>query len=247
MLRFYTSNIDPYDYKALQTIFDRMRTYWLTTKVLEDASLEFYTRENIKYPLAIFEFSCKYKNLHYENCKLNAILFGLLGVEIVDFIYSEKDFYARFDLKLTESFFKRETREFKKDLKEREKIVNTNLAFLINYNRIINDKDYYLWMKMAEDNDVRITFINETARRRWIEQIEKDLSRFGTKDEFLINVLKFFERIHWIKMINEIDLQFQIIISDIQNKSEREFLLKYLSDHANISEDNGRYYLNRFD
>jgi len=30
------------------------------------------------------------------------------------------------------------------------------LSYLIDYNRIVNDENQYLWMKCAEDNDVII-------------------------------------------------------------------------------------------
>ena len=70
-------------------------------------------------------------------------------------------------------------------------MINHNIEYLINYSRIVEDKDYYLWMKLAKDNDVIINFKNEEAREKWIETIENDLRKFGTKEEILL------KQLHW--------------------------------------------------
>ena len=240
MRKYYMQGVDPHNLEAFKMSLERMKTSWFSDKLLSDVNIEFYTKKESKYPSAIFEYSAKkgYKNLHFENCKFNAAAIGLLGAKVTDFIYSDKDIYARYDLTLTDLFFKKDLA-----LKERRKLINHNMRFLINYHRIINDKSYYLWMKMAQDNDVTVNFINKKAREKWIENIEKDLREFGTSETFLLNLLKFFEHLHWIRIENEADLIFQIRLSKEENKEDYDFILDHLSKHASITQDNGRFYL----
>ncbi len=238
--KYYTQNMDPHHLEALKLSLERLKTVWFSNKMLKDAHLEFYTKKDIKYPSIIFEYSAKkgYRNLHFENCKFNAAIIALMGAEIIDFIYSDKDIYARYDLTPTDLFYKKELA-----LKERKKLVDSNLRFMINFNRIINDETYYLWSKMAEDNDAIIHFINNKARERWVDIIENDLKEFGEDGTFLLSLLKYFEHLHWIRIENETDLIFQIRLSKEKNKEDYDFLLNHLSKYANITQENGRFYL----
>lgn len=240
MRKYYTQGVDPHNLEAFKLSLERIKTSWFSDKLLKDAHIEFYTKKDSKYPSVIFEYSAEksYKNIHFENCKFNAAALGLLGAKITDFIYSDKDIYARYDLTLTDLFFNKDLA-----LKERKKLINYNMRFLINYNRIINDKNYYLWMKMAEDNDVIVNFINSRTRERWIENIEKDLREFGTSEVFLLSLLKYFEHLHWIRIVNETDLIFQIRLSKEENKEDYDFILGHLSKYATVTQDNGRFYL----
>ena len=166
---------------------------------------------------------------------------GILGFKITDFTYSEKDLYYRVDVETTNLFFRDDSAR-----KERVKLLKYNLEFIINYNRILNDKDYYLWMKMAQDKDIIINFKNEKAMEKWISIIEKDLKKYGTRENFLITLLKFLEKMHWIRIINEQDLEFQFEISDDDFNKEKEFVLNTLKRHCReIVEEKGIYYLER--
>ena len=238
--KYYMEGVDPHTLEALKLSLERVKTAWYSDKLLKDAKLEFYSKKDSKYPSVIFELSVNkgYRNLHFENLKFNAAGLGMFGAKITDFIYSDKDNYARYDLTLTDLFFEKNLA-----LKERQKLIKHNVRFIINYNRIVKDKDYYLWMKLAEDSDIIIDFLNNKTREKWIEIIEKDLREFGTGDDFLLNTLKFFERLHWIRIENETDLIFQIRLSKEENIENYDFLLEYLSKYANIIKDNGRIYL----
>ena len=240
MRKYYMDGVDPHNLEAFKLSLERMKTAWFSDKLLKNAKIEFYSKKDSKNPSAIFEYSAKkgYRNLHFENLKLNAAGFGMLGAKITDFIYSDKDNYARFDLTLTDLFF-----EKKMALKERKKLIEHNVRFIINYNRILNDKAYYLWTKLANDNDIIINFLNDKTREKWIENIEKDLRDFGTGENFLLGVLKFFERLHWIRIENEMDLMFQIKLSKEENIKEYDFLLGHLSKYGEIIQDHGKFYL----
>ena len=238
--KYYRQAEDPRNLKALKLSLERMKTAWFSDKLLKDAKIEFYTKKDSKYPSIIFEYSVKkgYKNIHFENCKFNAAIFGLLGAKMTDFIYSDKDIYARYDLTPTDLFFMEELA-----LKKRINLINENMRFLVNYNRIVNDKNYYLWMKLAEDNDIIINFTNKKVREKWIEIITNDLKEFGANETFLLSLLKYFEHLHWIRIVNENDLIFQIRLSKDENRETYDFILSHLSKYARITQENGRFYL----
>jgi hypothetical protein len=240
MRKYYTQSIDLHHLEALKVSLERMKNSWFSDKLLKVVRIEIYNKKDSKYPTLIFEYSAKkgYKNLHFENCKFNAAIMGLLGAKITDFIYSDKDIYSRYELEITDLFFKKDLA-----LKERKELIDHNMRYLINYDRIIHDKNYYLWMKMAEDNDVIVSFINSRARDKWIENIEKDIREFGAKETFLLSLLKFFEHLNWIRIENEVDLIFQIRLSKEENKEDYDFILNHLSKYATFTQENERFYL----
>ncbi|MFX0140972.1 MAG: hypothetical protein ACFFDN_45455 [Candidatus Hodarchaeota archaeon] len=236
--RLYMSRIDPYDITSIKAIFNRVRNYIFSNNISKEFRLDLFTGTGSKDLSGTFEHAGLYKNLCYENYKFSAALFGLLGSKITDFLYSRKDDYCRFDLKATDLFFRKDIAK-----KERIKLMNHNLSFFINYNRIINDKDYYLWMKLAEDKRIIVTFNNEETKQEWVKLIENEIEKFGEKEEFHFNILKFFEKLHWIEIESEADLIFQIRLSESKFQNEREYLLEFLSRKSKISHMNGKYRL----
>lgn len=236
--KMYLSGNDILDIEDLKKIFERMRVYLSFNKLLKDTKLDYVFRKNKQYPIIIFEFSAIYKNLHYENCKFDAILIGMLGGKIINLIYSPKDCYTRFEIELTELAFRKHL-----TLNERKKLIDQNLKYFTNYWRILDDKDYYLWMKLTNDKDTIINFNKDDARRKWIEVIEADLRKFGTKEEFLLKILNYFDRLHWIKIENNEKPAFKLNLSKEKNEQDIQFLFEYLSKYANISEKNDIYYL----
>jgi len=168
-----------------------------------------------------------------------AAIFGLIGGKITNCLYLEKDNYCRFDLKATDLFFRKEL----DNKSERMKLINYNISQLINYMRIINDDDYYLWMKMAEDKNIFISFNNSEARKEWFNLIENELERFGEKEDYTLNMLRFFERLHWVDVESERELKFHIRLSEPKNKDEIQLLKKILSRKSKISQRDEKYYL----
>ena len=236
--RLYMSQMDPYDINSIKNIFSRVRNYIFAQNLTKEFNLDLITGKTSKDLSAVFEYSGIYKNLCFETCKYTAALFGLLGAKLTDCLYSNKDLYYRFDLKATELFFRRELAK-----QERIKLMNYNLSYLINYNRMIKDKEYYLWMKLAEDKNIVINFNKEETKKDWVNLIESEIKKFGDEGEYRINMLKFFEKLHWIEIENEKDLIFQIRLSKSKYQREREYLLKVLSRNSKISQMNGKYYL----
>ena len=163
--------------------------------------------------------------------------FGFLGLKITDLDYSEKDLYFRIKFEPTDLFFN-------DDLARKERIVllKYNVDHVINYWRVINDKNHYLWMRMAEDKNLMINFKNEKARNKWIKTIEDDITKFGPIEDFKLNLLYYFERLNWIVIESEDDLKFQITLPE-EFRMERQFLQDYLSKHAKISGENDVFFL----
>jgi len=236
--RLYFSIMDPYDINSIKDLFNRLRNYILANNLTKESSLDLFTGKSKTDLTGIFEYSGIYRNLSFENCKYTAAIFGLLGVEISNCLYSEKDNYCRFDLKATDLFFRKELVK-----SERIKLINYNISQLINYNRIINDNEYYLWMKMAEDKNNFICFNNPEARNVWFDLIEKEIEKFGEKEDYSLNMLRFFERLHWVDVESERELIFHIRLSELKNKDEIQLLKKILSRKSKISKRDGKYYL----
>jgi len=238
--RLYFSIMDPYDIESIKNLYNRLRNYLLSNNLTKESNLDLFTGKSKTDLTGIFEYSGIYRNLSFENCKYTAAIFGLLGVEISNCLYSEKDNYCRFDLKATDLFFIKELVK-----SERIKLINYNISQLINYYRIINDNDYYLWMKMAEDRNNFICFNNPEARKEWFGLIEREIEKFGEKEDYPLNMLRFFERLHWvdIETESERELIFHIRLSEPKNKNEIQLLKKNLSRKSKISQRDGKYYL----
>ncbi|UCC18804.1 MAG: hypothetical protein JSV62_11935 [Promethearchaeota archaeon] len=238
--RLYLDRMDPYDIASIKSIFNRVKNYLMSQNLTKDVNLDIFIGKNGKGLTGIFEYSGLYKNLTFENCKYNAALFGLLGTKITNFLYSDKENYFRFDLKATDLFYRKELAK-----KERIELVNHNLSYFFNYPRILDDKDYYFWMRLAEDRNAIINFNNEETQKDWINLTERDIDKFGDHEDYALNLLKFFEKLHWIEIESEKDLIFQIKLSEKRFQNEKELLLGTLSQRSKILQINGKYQLKR--
>ncbi|MFX1316208.1 MAG: hypothetical protein ACFE9T_10115 [Promethearchaeota archaeon] len=236
----YLGMIDPNDTESIEKGFQRVRNYMLKNKLTKNFRLDIFTEKNGKHLTGIFEYIGTNKNLHFENCKYNAAAFGILGAKIKNCIYSERDLYCRFDLETTDLWFKQTLAK-----KERMTLLKENISYLVNYERIMKDMDYYLWMKMANDRDFIISFNDEKIIKEWLELVENDFKKFGESVDIPLNILRFFEKLHWINIESEKDLIFQLRFPKTAHGYEREFLLNSLSKYGKISQDNERFYLEK--
>ena len=240
MRKVVMSGVDLDDYQTLQTSFNRIKKRYMKAKATKYLNLDLFTEKGKSQPWGILEHVGLYKNLHHANCKMMAEALGIIGFKITDFLYSEEDLYYRMELAITDLYSTPNLA-----LKKRTDLLKQNVEYLINYNRVLDDTANHLWVRMAQDNDVIINFKNEDLRKKWIETIENDLRKFGTKEAFLLKLLKFFDRLHWIRIENENDLSFQINLIKSKNQNDNKFLFDYLSKYSHISEKNGIYYLER--
>ncbi len=228
----------PENFEDLNLLFERIRTRYGTSNVSTDMRLDIILGENNQPIRGILEFIGKQRNLHFENCKYFAAIFGMLGARVIDFIYSPVDYYCRFDLVETELLFKKELVK-----KERQKLLKENVNYIINYNRMLDEKDKYLWMNLAEDNELFISFKSTNAFIKWIKIIEEDLKKFGTQEDFLTKILQFFNKIHWIRIESLKDLLFRIEQQIEKNPEQKQLLIDYLSQYAEISQKDTIYSL----
>ena len=232
---FFKKNLKPFSSKSIKIWFERLENFGRTSKLQKLFKIEF---KDSTLKSFFVDFVGTEKNLHFENCKINAALIGILGCKVTSILYYPQDLYCRMDFKATDLLY-----NDKRLRKERISLMNENLRHLINYNRLIQDDDHYLWMKMAEDKDVIINFTNEKVKKKWINLMESEFEKFGENEDFLPNILNFFEKMHWIEIENREVLSFRIRISKEKNKAEIEFLQNYLSKHAKLSEQEGLFYL----
>lgn len=227
------------NYEDLKILVEKINSRIRNNNILKDWKLEIFPDTNGGPARGLLELIITHRNLHYENCKYFAAIFGMLGIKITDIIYSPIEYYCRMDLLETDLLFKKELVK-----KERLKLLKENVDFLINLNRMLDDKDMYLWMNLAEDNDLFISFKNEKVFNKLINRVENDLRKFGSGEDFLNKVLKFFHKLHWIKIENLKTLSFQIEQSIEKDPEKRQLLLDYLSQYKNISRIEKTYILN---
>jgi hypothetical protein len=235
--RFWTSQMDPNDTMSITNFFNRVRNYIISNNLTKEFRLDLFTGNELT---AVFEHTGLYKELSFENYKLSAAVFGLLGVKITDFMYSREESYCRFDLKVTELFYRKDLAK-----KERIKLIDHNLSFLINYNLIVEDKDYYLWMKIAADKNAIISFIDNESRQEWVNLIETEIEKFGDKDDYHLNILRLFERFHWIEIDDEKELIFRIKLPKSKYQEEIDYMLKTFSDKSEILKLDGKHQLKK--
>jgi len=247
-LNQFKREVRSHNYKDVELFFEEIRSRLAKSNVSKDFTLELSLGKNREPAKGTFEFFAKYENIHFENCKFFAAVFGMLGVRVLDFIYSPNDYYCRMELIETNLLFEkveqeREKLPKKEKLKERLKLIEENVEFVANYNRMLADEDYYLWMQLASDFEIFASFKNQTAFNKWIKNIEVHLRKFGKKEEFLAKILQFFSKLHWIRIENIRNLSFQIERALEEEQEQKQYLLGYLSKASKISENEGTYYL----
>jgi hypothetical protein len=88
-----------------------------------------------------------------------------------------------------------------------------------------------------------ISFKSKRTFNKWLKRVENDLKQYGNKDGFLRKILLFFQKLHWIRIINEKNLAFEIEQALKKNGEQRNWLIQYLSKHSNLSQKNGLFSL----
>jgi len=244
----FKREVRSHNFKDVELFFEEIRSLRAKSNVSKDFALELIQGKNREPAKGTFEFIAKYENIHFENCKFFAAVFGMLGVRVTDFIYSPNNYYCRMELIETNLLFEkveeeREKLPKKERLKERLKLIEENVEYIANFNRMLDDEDYYFWMKLAEDNEIYVSFKNQTAFNKWIKNIEVHLRKFGKKEEFLAKILQFFNKLHWIRIENIKNLSFRIERALEENKEQKQYLASYLSKISKISEIEGICYL----
>lgn len=235
--QFYFQKIDSID--DVLKMHKRVNSYALSNKLAKQYDFYEVSRKG-KYNKFILEYTGTYKNLHFENCKMVAAVYGFGGFKMTNCLYSENTLYCRYFLEDTELTYRNDIA-----LSERLEMIKHNLSYIVNYEKLLNDKDYYLWMKLANDNDCIITFNNIKTRDYWFENVLKDIQKFGKKEESSISILNFFEKMHWISISieNKKELMFNVIISKEKYNEEINFMIQKLSEFGTVEKINDKYLL----
>ncbi|MBN1801532.1 MAG: hypothetical protein JW891_08505 [Candidatus Lokiarchaeota archaeon] len=227
--RFILATTDPGDSQGIQNVIQKVRNFLVSNKLTKDLRIDLFHKVQNKYNEGVLEFVGNYLNLHFENCKAMAALLGILGIKVEDFTFSEKDIYARFDVVETELFYKKESLK-----KQRSVLLEENLKYIINYQKIINDDPMYFWMKISSSNDVFLDFMTPMAFEKVFQKIIQQFEEFGEKDTFLLNILMFFQNIHWIMIEDKEHLSFRFKLlseqSPILSELRKQLREKYNKD-----------------
>ncbi len=227
---FYLKN--PQNIDEFTTLHERFEKYAKSNKLTKE--YKFFEVERGKPSKFILEYSGLQKNLHFENCKMIASIYGFAGFKIKECLYSDKSLYCRYVLEDSDLVYSDDIAQ-----KQRIQIVRDNLSYFVNYREIVNDpQDYYLWMKFADDKDCFINFNLTKTRNNWIDTIIKDIKKYGSQSLVLVNLLKVFEKLHWISIIDEKEYIFKILLSKEKYNEEIDYMMQKLSEHANVKSIN---------
>ncbi len=226
------------DLKQVGIFLKRAEIYFARNKIASKLNFEPLYIKKKEHPGIRVEAFCIYENICFENSKFFAGIFAMLGMKVVDFIHSKKNSYFRIDAIPTDLFFNNNSAK-----RERLKLLDYNMSLITNYKRVVHDKDFYLWMKMAKDNGVFLDFHNEFTKKKWIDLIQLDIKKSSPPDQFLISLLKFFERLHWINIVNEKDLIFKFTLPVPNYKTKKKILFNYLSKYSKIQKMDDNYLL----
>lgn len=227
------NEVDLYDFNSIKIIIERLKRFLLSNKLTKDLRIDIFKEKNSKFFKGTLEYIGIYKNLHFENCKGMAGILGILGIKIEDFTFSEKDLYARFDFKETFLFSNSDIAK-----KERMKLLDHNLKYLVNFSKMVNDKDYYLWIKMSQDSEIFLNFNSQKLLDKWLNYITNDFKQYSTIINYPLNFLKFLEKLHWISIENEIDLVFRIKIPKKDDDDEEQIIINELLELLNRNYSN---------
>jgi len=178
-------------YMKILSVLNRFKNFLLGNKLTE--YFDTFFDDN----LLVIEYRGTYTNIHYEYSKGICGLMGFLGLELNKFVYHDK--YSRLSFNLTPLV---KTKKLK--LKEREKLSKENEIKFFDFSKILDDKNYHLWIRLSKNDKSLISFLDINSGKEYILNIIKnlkDLSRTRKLDEqnFIKRyLLRMFEIFGWI-------------------------------------------------
>jgi hypothetical protein len=238
MANLVSKNIEPYSMDSIKNLFVRVINRQVQNNVIKDARWEVFPKKGNKGFDGMVEYSGNYKFLHINNVKFAVALLGLGGLKITDFHYSGENKYVRIKFTTDELFFNKEEK-----IEARTELAKKNKDYVINLFRVIQHGIPHLWLRLSDNHHTLISFRNREDFDECLTKVESDLKKYGSKEDFNLMLLKFFEQIHWVRIIDEMELSFQFLISENQHKNEREMLLSYLLQYFRVVEKAQIYYL----
>ncbi|MFX1496816.1 MAG: hypothetical protein ACFFBH_04770 [Promethearchaeota archaeon] len=235
----YQSGYNPKDIKTIKILIEKMSNYVFSNRLIKDFKYEIIFDDKTKnFKKLILELTGGYKNIIFENFKLLTAVSAVFGTRIINFFLSLDENYCRLELEPTSIFFQESI-----DKKATMELIRNNLSYLINYDKLIKDKHYYLWIKMAKDKDIGLIFNNKKSREKWINLILDDIKKYGENEKIHFDILKLFEALHWIDIENGELRNFRLRLTKEKYKEEIEFFLNLISKYGKINKYNDLYYL----
>jgi len=243
--QFYTNDMNPYDINSLYDSFSRIKDRYLEMEITKSLEFEVSPMKDSKHFHCVLEHVGLPKSgfpvntIHLAHCKLLLQIMGFLGFKVVNLETSYHELYSRIEMVTTDLLFQNKLLK-----KERLSLVEENVKFLINFSRIIVDDDFQLWMKLASSQSCIIEFKSEKAFKDWIMAIERDIKEFDYDFSGKIKILKFFEKIHWIQLFEDVNSFYFEINVGLSDRST-EMLIKYLTENFKLESDKSNYYISK--
>ena len=75
--------------------------------------------------------------------------------------------------------------------------------------------------------------------KRILKKITKDLNLYRKGDDFLLNLLRFFEKMHWISLISDKTREFVVEIEE--EKKEYLWMIETLNGYGKMSKNENIY------
>ncbi|TFG19984.1 MAG: hypothetical protein EU533_06390 [Promethearchaeota archaeon] len=234
MLKFYLNELDPKNIHNMENLFQRIKARYIFSGLTSDMRLELLKGENKG---VIEHIGGPYKYLHYLNLKFLVSMFGLLGAKLLSIDYIKDQNYCKMEYLITDIFYNKNASK-----KERIQLLEENSKFFTNFERIIQDEPVHTWIPLSNDTTTFVAFKELKDFNSCIEKVENDFKQFGENIDFFLHILKFFENIHWIRIINEEDLTFEIDLPKERFSDQIEYLLSYLSKYPIIIKKNPQFF-----
>ncbi|TXT63663.1 MAG: hypothetical protein BAJALOKI3v1_330017 [Promethearchaeota archaeon] len=204
--------------------------YFVDNKVAKDFDII------IKGNRYLLDFSGTYPNIHFLYTKGIIGIFSVLGLKLIDAIIGRD--YSKMEFEKTWLFRSSELQK-----KERKRLYQENMAKVINYNSIVNDKAHHLWIRLSDYENTVITFRNKSEGIKTVEEISQEIIRFS-KYGYKRDILRLFEKLNWIKVTESLtkEIPFQFSISEQYHQMEREITLEILNSHGKIYQEDNTFY-----
>jgi hypothetical protein len=199
----FFKKLDPYSMKCIQNIFTMVRNRSYENHIVKECRWEIFPKKGSKGFEGTFECKSDYNFIHLNNIKVNIAFMALLGIKVTDLHYSREENYARVKFTTTDLYFNPE-----EVFDERLALATENVDYLINFFRIIEHGTPHLWQRLSNNTHHIISFRNKEDFNKCIINVESNLKKYGSKEEYGLYILKFFEQIHWIRIIDQKDLSF---------------------------------------
>ncbi|MFX0070443.1 MAG: hypothetical protein ACFFAO_05065, partial [Candidatus Hermodarchaeota archaeon] len=150
---FSFRNMDVNNIKSLEDNFERIRKYYLNSKLPKNITIQIFMNESKKGYHGIIEHTSVYKYLQFANVKITVALFGFIGIKIVDIYYTEEfdAYYFKIKFETTDLFLN--NKNVDKTRTQRLNLARKNVNYIINFNRVVDYESPHLWQRLAVDND----------------------------------------------------------------------------------------------